>query len=71
MRKSVSCICETKGAHELNVKDETAQQLSVRYIDSTIPLLPKSEIASLLLSSVVVQHDLCPTWSNIRRQDFS
>ena len=28
------------------------------YTDSTIPLLPKSEISSLLLSSVVVHPDL-------------
>ena len=71
MRKPVFCICETKGALELHVNGKTAQQLSFSYIDSTIPLLPKFEIASLLLSSVVVQHDLCPTLSDIRRQDFS
>ena len=36
--KTCFCICRNEGEDQL---------LSVSYIDSTIPLLPKSEIASL------------------------
>ena len=39
------------------------------YKDSTIPLLPISEIASLL-PSVVVQPGLCRTWSETRKTGF-
>ena len=39
------------------------QRLCFRYINSTIPLLPKSEISSLSPSSVAVQPDSCQTWS--------
>ena len=38
------------------------QRLCFHYIDSTIPLLPKSKISSLLPSSVAVQPGLCRTW---------
>ena len=39
------------------------QRICFRYIDSTIPLLFKSEIPSLLQSSVAVQACVCRTWS--------
>ena len=35
------------------------------YIDSTIPLLPKSEISSLYPSSVAKQSGLCQPWLEI------
>ena len=37
------------------------------YIDSTIPLLSKSEV----LSSVAVQAGLCRSWSDNREERFS
>ena len=44
MRKLALCICENKDADQLREAD---QRLCFRYIDSTIPLLSKSEISSL------------------------
>ena len=62
MRKPASCICENKDASD--------QRLCFRYLDSTIPLLPKSEILSILPSSVAVQPDFCRTWSETPKTDF-
>ena len=39
--------CETKDADQLRGNREADQRLCFRYIDSTIPLLSKSEISSL------------------------
>ena len=47
MRKPTLCICENKDADQLHGNSEADQRLCFRYIDSTIPLLPKSEISSL------------------------
>ena len=47
MRKSAFCICENKDADQLRGNREADQRLCFRYIDSTISLLPKSEILSL------------------------
>ena len=47
MRKPDFCICENKDADQLCGNREADQRLCFRYIDSTIPLLPKSEILSL------------------------
>ena len=44
MRKSAFCICENKDADQLRGNREADQRLCFRYIDSTIPLLSKSEI---------------------------
>ena len=44
MRKPTICICENKDADQLRGNREADQRLCFRYIDSTIPLLPKSEI---------------------------
>ena len=67
VRKSAFCICENKDADQLggNLRGnrEADQRLCFCYKDSTIPLLPKYEISSLWLSSVVVQPRLCGTWS--------
>ena len=46
MRKPTICICETKGADQLRSNCEADQRLCFRYMDSIIPLLPKSEISS-------------------------
>ena len=47
MRKTTFCICETKDADQFRGNREADQRLCFRYTDSTIPLLPKSEISSL------------------------
>ena len=44
MRKPVFCMCENKDADQLRSNREADQRLCFRYTDSTIPLLPKSEI---------------------------
>ena len=41
------CICENKDADQLRGDREADQRLCFHYMDSTIPLLPKSEISSL------------------------
>ena len=41
------CICENKDADQLRSNCAADQRLCFRYTDSTIPLLPKSEIPSL------------------------
>ena len=47
MRKPAFCMCENKDADQLRGNREADQRLCFRYMDSTIPLLPKSEILSL------------------------
>ena len=63
MRKPAFCTCENKDADQLRSNCAADQRLCFRYISSTITLLPKSEILSLLLSSVVAQPGQCRTWS--------
>ena len=46
MRKPAFSVCENKGADQLHGNRTADQHLYFRYIDSTIPLLPKSEISS-------------------------
>ena len=46
-RKPDFCICENKDADQLRGNREVDQRLCFRCIDSTIPLLSKSEISSL------------------------
>ena len=46
-RKPVFCICENKGPDQLRGNCAADQRLFYRYIDSTIPLLPKSTHLSL------------------------
>ena len=47
VRKKAFCICENKDADQLRGNREADQRLCFRYSDSTIPLLPASEISSL------------------------
>ena len=47
MRKPTICICENKDADQLLGNREADQRLCFRYLDSTIPLLPKYKISSL------------------------
>ena len=42
MRKPAFCICENKGADHLHGNSTADQYLCFRYIDSAIPLFPKS-----------------------------
>ena len=71
MRKPTFCICENKEADQLRGNREADQRLYFRYLDSTIPLLSKSEISSLWPSSVAVQPGLCRTRSETRMLVFS
>ena len=70
MRKQAFCICENKDADQLRSNREADQRLCFLYTDSTIPILPKSEISSLQASSVVVQPSLCWTWSETPKTGF-
>ena len=66
MRKQAFCIYENKDADQLRGNREADQRLCFRYTDSTdstILLLPKSEISSLLPSFVAAQPGSCRTWS--------
>ena len=64
MRKPTICIIlyENKDAEQLRGNHEADQRLCFRYLDSTIPLLPKYlKISSLYPSPVAVQPGLCQT----------
>ena len=54
VRKPDFCLCENKGADQLPSNFEADQRLCVRYTDSAISLLPKSEISSFKPASVTV-----------------
>ena len=71
MRKPTFCLCENKDADQLRGSREADQRLCFRYTNSTIPLLSKSELSSLLPSSVAVQPGLCRTRSETRTLVFS
>ena len=47
VRKPAFCICENKDGDQLRGNSEADQRLCFRYTDSTIHLLPKSEISRL------------------------
>ena len=70
MRKPDFCLCENKGADQLRGNREADQRLGFRYMDSTIPLLLKSEISSFQLFSKLVQAGLCRTWSETLKTGF-
>ena len=70
MKKAAFCICENKDADQLRGNHEADQRLCFRYTDSTIPLLPKSEISSIWPSSVAVQDGLCQSWSETLKTGF-
>ena len=48
MRKPVFAYAKTKGGNQLHGNRLADQRLCFRYMNSTIPLLPKSEISSLI-----------------------
>ena len=70
VRKAAFCICENKDADQLRGNCEADQRFCFRYTDSTIPLLPKSEISNLLPSCVAVQDGFCRTWSETPKTGF-
>ena len=70
MRKPAFCICENKDPDQLRSNCAADQRLCFSYTDSTIPLLPKSEISSLKPSSVAAQPGLCRTWSETPKTGF-
>ena len=70
MRKPDFCICENKDEDQLRGNREADQRLCLRYIDSTIPLLPKYEISSIWPSCVNVQPGLCGTRSETPKTGF-
>ena len=61
MRKQVSNICKNKDVDQFCCNREADQRLCFRYTDSTVPLLPKSEM-SMLQPAVTVHVGLCLTW---------
>ena len=71
MRNPTFCIWENKDADQLRGYREADQCLCFRFIDSTIPLLSKSEIIRLWPSSVAVQPGLCRTRSETSTLVFS
>ena len=70
MRKPAFCICENKDADQLRGNRESDQRLCFRYLDSTIPLLPKSAISKLYPSPEAVQPGLCRTCSETPKTGF-
>ena len=63
MGKPTICIGKNKDADQLHCNREADQRLCFRYLDSTIPLLLKSEISSFKLFSMLVQVGMCRTCS--------
>ena len=61
---------KTKGADQLCGNRAADQHLCFRYIDSTIPQLPKSQISSFYPSFVAVQRCLFRTWSETPMTGF-
>ena len=70
MRKLAFCIRKNKDADQLRGYREADQRFCFRYIDSTIPLLPKYEISSFYSSCVAVQPSLCQTRSETPKTGF-
>ena len=70
MRKLDYCLYENKGAVQLRSNCEADQHLCFRYMDSTIPVLLKSDFTSVLAASVTVQTGLCQTWSETLKTGF-
>ena len=71
MRNPTIRICSNIGAGQLRSNCKADQRFCFHYTDSTIPLLSKSKISSLLPSSVLVQFVLCQTCSETTLLVFS
>ena len=70
MRNPDFRICENHDADQLRGNREADQRLYFRHVNSTIPLLTKSEISSLKPFSVIAQPGLCQTWSETPKTGF-
>ena len=70
MRKPDFSICKSKVVDQLCCDHSADQRLCFRYIASTIPLIPKSEISSFKPSSVAVQLGLHWTLSETPKTGF-
>ena len=70
MRKRIFACAKTKTQISFAVTAKLISAFGFRYTDSTIPLLPKSEISSLQPSSEAVQSGLCRTWSETPKTSF-
>ena len=70
MRKPAFAYAKTKTQISFAVTAKLISAFVFRYIDSTIPLLSKSEILSVLLFSEAVQPGLCQTWSETPKTGF-
>ena len=70
-RKPTICLWGNKGTDQLRSNCEADQRLCFRHMDSSIPLLLKSEISSFYPSSVTVQPGLCQTLSEPKLLVFS
>ena len=70
MRKPAFCTCVKKDADQLRGNRKADQRLCFRFIESTIPLLSKSEISSLQPYSLAVQPGLCRTRSETPNAGF-
>ena len=70
MRKPAFWQCENKSTDQLHGYYAADQPLCYHYIESTIPLLSRSEISSLLSPHVVVQPSLCRTWLETAKTCF-
>ena len=71
MRKPDFCVCENKDADQLRGNREADQRLCFRYTDSTIPLLPKSEISSLYSHLLWLFNPVCVEPGRKSRPVFS
>ena len=70
-RKKIGRLHIRKQRHRSALRYSKAdQRLCFRYMDSTIPLLPKSKISSLQPSSVLVQSNLSRTWAETQMTGF-
>ena len=59
MRKPAFCICKNKDTDQLRGNREADQRLCFRYTDSTIPILPKSEIQNFNALTILYG---CTAW---------
>ena len=66
-----SAWAKTKAPISFALTAELISAFVFFYMDSTIPLLSKSKISSLLPSSETVQAGLCQTWSEPKLLVFS
>ena len=70
MKNFDQTIADAKTKAQISCTCAADQRLCFRYTDGTIPLLSKSKISSLFLSSVAVQPSLCQICSETSKTGF-